>query len=487
MQTDWNSLTRISSKLQPAQPNTSMLRLLHILLMLFAMLATSPLATAEPPPAGVRVVRIDGIIGPATASFVAQQLDAAKASGDRLLVLRMDTPGGLDSAMREIIRGILASPVPVATFVHPEGARAASAGTYILYASHIAAMAPATNLGAATPVAIGISPGGGEGGPRPGADTKDEPAEKGTSKPVAGSTMERKAVNDATAYLRSLAELRGRDLEFAEQAVLEAASLSATQALAAGVIDLIAEDLPSLLAQLDGREVEVLGKTVTLATADADIHLVEADLKHRLLGALANPQLAVVLMMIGVYGLFFEFTSPGFGVPGVAGAICLLIALYAFHMLPVNWVGVALIGFGAALMLAEAFLPSFGALGVGGLVAFVLGGLFLIDSQVPAFGLSIPFLFGMALLSALTLFAIGSFAARAHRRPLASGREIMAGAGGRITTIDADGAWATVDGESWRVDCAAPLEVGDAIQVEAVHGLTLQVRPCAENSEQPRS
>ena len=463
-----------------------MLRLLHISLMLFAMLFASPPAVAADAPAGsVRVIEIDGIIGPATASFVAQQLESAEAAGDRLLVLRMDTPGGLDSAMREIIRGILASPVPVATFVHPEGARAASAGTYILYASHIAAMAPATNLGAATPVAIGMSPGG-DGGPQPPAEPGGEQGKEKAAKPQTGSAMERKAVNDATAYLRSLAELRGRDLEFAEKAVVEAASLSSTQALQAGVIDLVAEDLPSLLAQLDGREIEVHGKTVTLATADAEVLVVQPDWKLRLLGALANPQLAIVLMMIGIYGLFVEFTSPGFGVPGVAGAICLLVALYALHMLPVNWVGVALIAFGATLMVAEGFLPSFGALGVGGLVAFVLGGLFLIDSQLPAFGLSVPFLLGMAATSAVTLFAIGSFAARAHRRPLASGSDLLAGADGRISAIDDDGTWATVDGESWRVRSASPLELGDRIRVDAVDGLTLEVSPAEHNSPQPR-
>ena len=299
--------------------------------------------------------------------------------------------------------------------------------------------------------------------------------------------MARKAVNDATAYLRSLAELRGRNLEFAEKAVVDSASLSARQALEAGVIDLIAEDVPTLLAQIDGRELQILGATVTLATADAGILAVQPDWKHRLLGALANPQLAVILMMIGIYGLFFEFTSPGFGVPGVAGAICLLIALYAFQMLPVNWVGVALIGFGATLMLAEAFLPSFGALGVGGLVAFVLGGLFLIDSRLPAFGLSIPFLLGMAALSAVTLFAIGGFAARSHRRPLASGTATLAGADGQISAVDDSGTWAVVDGESWRVRGPVALAIGDRIRVKAVDGPTLVVGPIDDDSDSARS
>ncbi|MCB1954592.1 MAG: nodulation protein NfeD [Rhodocyclaceae bacterium] len=446
-------------------------RILQWLILAIALCA--PVVTAAAP--SVRVLDVQGIVGPATASFVGRQLASAAQARDALVVLRMDTPGGLDSAMREIIQAILASPVPVATFVHPEGARAASAGTFILYASHIAAMAPATNLGAATPVAIGLSPA--DGASDTPAD-KGAPAERETtdSRPAAGGgAMMRKAVNDAAAYLRSLAELRGRDVGFAERAVREAASLSASEALAAGVIDVVVTDVPALLAAVDGRSVRIGGSEVTLATAGATIQAVTPGWQLRLLGALANPQLAVVLMMIGIYGLFFEVTSPGFGVPGIAGTVCLLLALYAFHMLPVNWVGVALIALGAGLMVAEAFLPSFGAFGVGGVLAFVLGGLFLMDAERPAFGLPLPFLAGMALLSAATLFAIGSLAARSRRRPPASGPQLLIGAPGRITTVSDEGCWAQVAGESWRVVGAGPLRVGDAVRVEAIDGLTLQV------------
>ncbi len=466
-----------------------MRRALILTLTILTLAFAAGARAGTPLAATVRVVDVQGIIGPATADFVVQQIATAEQQRAALLVLRMDTPGGLDSAMREIIQAILASSVPVATFVHPEGARAASAGTYILYASHIAAMAPATNLGAATPVAIGLPGAGGKPEP-PAPKAPDEGKDKKTDKataPAGGSAMERKVVNDASAYLRSLAELRGRDAGFAERAVREAASLSASEALAAGVIDLMANDVQDLVQKLDGRELQLQGRSVKLATAGALIESVQPDWRQRLLGALANPQLAVVLMMLGIYGLFFEFTSPGFGVPGVAGAICLLLALYAFHMLPVNWVGVALLAFGAALMLAEAFMPSFGALGVGGLVAFVLGGLFLIDSELPAMGISIPFLAGMAVLSAATLFAVGSFAARSHRRPLASGTATLAGSHGRVSAVDDSGSWALVAGESWRVRCRTPLGVGDRIKVKAVDGLTLVVGRAEDDSDSPGS
>jgi len=353
-------------------------RLVALLLLLFGLgLAPAPGRGGSQQ---VVALRVDGIIGPATSDFIGRGLDKARAANAGLVVIEMDTPGGLDASMRVIIRDILASPIPVATYVSPGGARAASAGTYILYASHIAAMAPATNLGAATPVAIG-GPGGGE--KPPGADGADGGAGKSgedASEPKRagrGDAMKAKIENDAAAYLRSLAQLRGRNPDFAERAVREAASLSADEALKAGVIDLVASDLKDLLGRLDGREVTLdSGNKVRLATAGADVRRLTPDWRTGILALLSNPQFALVLMMNGIYGLFFEFTSPGFGVPGVAGLICLLIALYAFQLLPVNWAGVALIAIGATLMLAEAFLPSFGALGIGGIIAFVVGGLF---------------------------------------------------------------------------------------------------------------
>ena len=419
------------------------------------------------------VIGITGAIGPATSDFVHRSLQKAHERRAQLVVLKMDTPGGLDESMRRIVQDVLASSIPVATLVAPEGARAASAGTFILYASHIAAMAPATNLGAATPVSIG---GGATSEPsRDGkADEKGGGgATRGIRAPSSPDAMREKAINDAAAYIRGLAELRGRDTVFAEDAVRKAASLSASEALKRGVIEFIATDVPDLARQLDGRSVKLPAGAVTLALKDAAIETIEPDLRTRVLSVLTNPMLAMVLMMIGVYGLFVEFTSPGFGVPGVAGAIALLLALYSFQLLPVNWAGVALLGLGAALMIAEVFMPSFGVLGVGGIVSFVIGGMLLMDTEVPAFQPSWPEVTGLAVLGAAAIVAFGVFARKAHRRPVVSGREDMLGAAGVVA--DGDGQWAEVRGERWKVRSAGALATGDRVRITGIDGLTLDV------------
>ncbi len=426
----------------------------------------------------VRVLDVEGVIGPASADFIIGGL--APADGLEAVVIALDTPGGLDTSMRQIIKAILASPVPVITYVHPEGARAASAGTFILYASHIAAMTPATNVGAASPVAVGGLPGGGGGetGP-PKGDTPKANGDTGdTFRPsLGGDTLARKATNDAIAYIRSLAELRGRNVDFAEKAVREAASLSAEAALREGVIDVIAPNVPALLAQIDGREVTLPGGTRQLDTKNATIEHREPNWRIELLALLANPQLAVVLMMIGFYGLFVEFTSPGFGVPGVAGAICLLLAMFAFQMLPINWAGVGLILFGMVLMGAEVFVPSFGVLGVGGIISFILGGLFLMDREVPGFDVSLPFLGGVALAAAGLIFVAGSLLVRSRRRPIACGKEEMVGSTGELVERDDGTLWAHVQGELWQLHNPTGLTPGARVRVTAVDGLTLSVTP----------
>lgn len=436
-----------------------------MLLIIAATLAIPVLHAAvdTAPTPQVTVLKVDGIISPPTSDFIAQGLRQAATDKAVLAIIELDTPGGLDSSMRSIIRQILISPVPVATFVSPSGARAASAGTFILYASHVAAMTPASNLGAASPVAIGASAPSGTGD-----------AKKDGQSPA--DTMASKAKNDAAAYIRSLAQLRGRNADFAEKAVTQASSMSADEALKAGVIEYVAADTRQLLQQLDGKHVKLdNGSTVTLATANAHIVHIEPDWRNRILSVLANPQVALLLMMVGIYGLFFELTSPGIALPGVAGLICLLLGLYAFQMLPVNWAGVALIAAGMAMMISEAFLPSFGILGIGGIIAFILGGLFLTDTGIPEFDLSVPFVVGLAIASALLIMLVATMAARSHKMKIVSGREEMLGMVGVVSAIKDGMVYADVHGESWRVRCNEPLAPGDRIRVVAMDGLVLQV------------
>jgi len=447
-------------------------------LCLLWFLWLSPLAVAAPP---VMVLRIDGAITPASAEYVAVGLAQAAERQSGLVVLELDTPGGLDTAMRRIIKEILASPVPVATFVHPSGARAASAGTYILYASHIAAMAPATNLGAATPVQIGI---GGPSAEPPAEPTKQDPgAKEPRGAQPKGNVLASKQVNDASAYIRGLAHLRGRNAQWAERAVREAVSLSAEEALKLKVIDLIAADVPDLLRKADGRRVSVAGVERKLETADARAVVVEPNWRSRLLAVIADPSVALILMMIGIYGLLFEFTHPGFALPGIVGGICLLVALYAFQLLPINYAGVGLIVLGVALMVAEAFVPSFGALGIGGIAAFVIGAVILIDMDIPGYGVPIGLVAPLAVASAFAVFFVVTLALKARRRPVVSGREELVGAVGEVVEDFAGEGWARVHSENWRATSAAPLKQGQKVRVTAMRGLTLEVEPQPEGGE----
>jgi len=431
----------------------------RLLILICALLLPAVAAAAT-----VKVAEIRGGISPASAAYFLRALDDAQRARADLLVLRLDTPGGLDAAMREMIQGLLASPVPVATWVAPAGARAASAGTYLLYASHVAAMAPGTNLGAATPVAIGI------GGEPPGAKSPEDKAA-----PPRSGAMEKKAVHDAAAYIRGLAQLRGRNAEWAERAVREAESLTAEEAHAQGVIDFVAADLDELLRQADGRTVKLAVGETTLALAGAAIVAVGPNWQERLLMAVANPNVALILMMLGIYGLLFEFYTPGFGVAGIVGAICLLVGLYALAMLPINAVGALLILLGIALMVTEAFMPSFGAFGIGGVVAFVAGTLMLVDGDTPGMEISLAFVVPLAATSALLLGGVGAFALRSRRRPVVAGAEAMVGESVvALENIAAEG-WVWAHGERWHARSAAPMAQGARARIRAVDGLTLIV------------
>jgi len=467
--------------------------------LLLASMATSlntraqegVIAPAEPVAvatvAVVPLLQVSGPIGPATADYIARGLEQAARERAPLVILQIDTPGGLDSSTRQIVKHILASPVPVAAWVAPAGARAASAGAYIVYASHVAAMAPGTNLGAATPVQIGGPPGASPSPapatPAPGtapAQPPDAHQDRSAATPPAADAMTRKLVNDAAAWLRALAQLRGRNVEWADQAVRDGVSLSATEAQAQHVIDFIATDRAGLLAQAHGRVVRMHdGVELRVDSRGASTIDVAPDWRTRVLSVITEPTIAYLLLLLGIYGIYFELTTPGFGVPGVAGSIALLLGLFALQMLPVSYVGVALIVLGFALLVAEALLPSFGALGVGGVIAFVIGSVMLIDTDTPGFGIPVELIASVAVINVLFVLVVLRLALKARTRPVVSGAEELLGASGEIFDVTADAAWIRVHSERWRATSNAPLRPGQRVRVIGREGLVLIVEPVA--------
>lgn len=431
------------------------------------------------------VLEIDGAIGPAIADYLVRELGALKPSDTGLVVLRMDTPGGLDTSMRAMIRAILASPVPVATYVAPSGARAASAGTYIAYASAIAAMAPGTNLGAATPIQLGGPPvlPGGKQPEQPPAEKGHQDKETGESKtvgapvPEPGDTESRKMINDAVAYIRSLAELNGRNAEWATDAVRAAVSLSASEALAQHVIDVIADDVPDLLRKIDGRTVVVAGKPQRLATAGLEVVTIAPDWRTQLLTVITNPNVAYLLLLLGAYGLIFEFSNPGTVLPGIVGAISLIVGLFALNMLPVDYAGAGLVLLGIALMVAEAVIGSFGVIGIGGIVAFAIGSIIMFRSDAPGFGLSLSVVAAATIVTAGFFFLVVALLLRSRRRPVITGKEALIGAEGEAVEWHGETGRVRVKGEIWRARARHPLQSGAHIRVVDRAGLELVVEP----------
>jgi membrane-bound serine protease (ClpP class) len=451
------------------------MKLLTVLVLCSLVIAAVIPQSQAVPTRQAFVLDINGVISPATADYVERAFDKANQANTEFILLRMDTPGGLDLSMRSIIKKILASPIPVVTYVSPGGARAASAGTYILYASHVAAMTPGTNLGAATPVQM-IPSAPTLPNEKPPLQKENETDNKNLSN-QAQDPMSKKIINDAVAYIKSLAVLRNRNAQWAEQAVRAAASLPAKEALEKNVIDIVAISRTDLFRQLDNRKIKILGEEKTLTTQDLTVSEILPDWRNKLLDTITNPNVAYILMLIGIYGIIFEFSSPGAVVPGTVGAISLLLALFAFQVLPINYAGLSLVILGISLMTAEAFQPSFGVLGLGGIVAFASGSIILIDTDVPGYGIDLGVIAGFTVTtSAFFIMALG-LVFKARRHPIVSGQEQMIGAHCVALEDFEQRGRVLVHSEVWHALASKPMKKGDGASVQSRDGLILTIIP----------
>jgi membrane-bound serine protease (ClpP class) len=476
------SATGAAAQVRCGRPRAAQLARVWLAVLAAALcLAAKPRDAGAQPPAGTQpavMIEIKGAIGFVAAEYLAKALEHAAAKGAPAVIVKLDTPGGLLTSTREMIQAILASPVPVVMYVAPNGSRAASAGTYMMYAAHVAAMAPGTHLGAATP--ISLTPPGMPGSPPP---SKPPPGSEKQGEKEPSTASESKIINDAVAYIRSLAELRGRNADWAEKAVREAATLTASAALKENVVDLIAGNVEDLLTKIDGRTVKTGTGEIRLDTKGRGVDEIKPDWKMRLMSVITDPNIALVLLMIGIYGILFEFWNPGAILPGVIGGISLILALTALAVLPVNYAGLALLLLGIGLMVAEAFSPSFGIAGIGGIAAFALGALLLFDpaqSDIPI-RISWQVIAGMTALSALFFAGVLGFAVRARRRPVRAGAERMIGAIGEVADWTATSGRVHLDGELWNAQSSQALSEGQRVRVVGRAGLTLAVEPAAED------
>lgn len=397
----------------------------------------------------VNVITVEGVINPVTAEFIENSIDKATKDRAEVLVIELDTPGGLDTSMRSIIKKMVSSDVPIVVYVYPSGGRAASAGAFITIAAHIAAMTPGTNIGAAHPVGMG------------GKMDK---------------TMVEKVENDAVAYIKSLAEKRKRNPKWAEDAVRKSASITEKEALALKVIDLVASDLNSLLSGINGMKVDTPLGEKTLKTTDAKVVRKEIGIRYKILKVLSDPNIAYILMILGFYGLFFELTNPGAILPGVVGALCLILAFYSFQVLPVNYAGLLLIILAIILFILEVKIASYGMLTIGGIISMVIGSLMLFESPAPFIKLSLAVVLPAAIMTAIFFTLTFSLAFKAYKRKPVTGSEGLVGMEGVAKTKIHKNGTVFVHGELWRAWSEEPIKEGASIIVETVEGLKLKVR-----------